>query len=343
MPTIEFYVNYIPIRIKPCWDLAFEYEASGDLPDFSVRSGFVFDANATIGVEYLKSTKEWGAIKDWDWDLDFYKPLWDVTNIKEDQQVRLYVLPEIMLKVADIIPLMLYPKPYIGLDFNKLTSSQVSIQRTPSRGQGFWKVFIEKGNGFEDPETIFAPDVYAKVEIMGCTSGRRTTSAADLLYSNHAVQAVDGGALTGIVYNPGCELTTKTRPLDSSPTWNEWLIFENAPMFGWEAVANEEIKISVWDEDSGLWFSDDDKLGDMVFDAAGAVKDGVVFDTTVSVGGGTLKIKVKWELFEEESSANTFIDGWAPEHVSGCWRPDGYADCVDFKELGKKRRLETCR
>jgi hypothetical protein len=135
---------------------------------------------------------------------------------------------------------------------------------------------------------------------------------------------------------------TSTRPLDSTPTWNEWLNFENAPMFRWEAAQNEKIKITVFDEDNGLWFGPDDELGSVEFDAVGAVNDGVVHDATVNVGGGSLKIQVKWELFEEEAGAFGLQGGFAPEAVSGCWRPDGYSSCQDYKEHARKRRLETC-
>lgn len=80
MPTIEFWVSYVPIRIKPCWDMAVEFESSADIQDFSVRSGFVFDANATVGIEYVPASggneASWQPVKDWNWDLDFYQPLW---------------------------------------------------------------------------------------------------------------------------------------------------------------------------------------------------------------------------------------------------------------------------
>jgi hypothetical protein len=56
-------VSHIPVRIKPCWDLAVEFESNANLPDFSVRSGFVFDATTTLGVEYNKAAKTWDPIK----------------------------------------------------------------------------------------------------------------------------------------------------------------------------------------------------------------------------------------------------------------------------------------
>jgi hypothetical protein len=348
LPTIEFYVSHVPVRIKPCWDLAVEYESNADLPDFSVRSGFVFDANATIGIQYDSTAEAWSAIKDWDWDLSFYKPLWDVNQIQDGTQVRLYVLPELLFTVTDIIPLMMYPKPFLGLDFNKLTSSEVQAVRAPSVGQGIWKVFVEKGNGFTDPDgAIFKPDMYAEVSIMGCTSvglNAKSTSA-NLLYGEHlnAVASVSGGTLTGLVFNPGCDLKTSVRSSDSSPTWNEWLNFENAPMFKWEAAQNEKIKVAMFDSD-GVLFGSDDKRGEVVFDATGAVMDGDEHSVTLDMGSGaTVKVIIKWELSAVEGLETSSISGgWAPESVQGCWRPDGYADCQDYKEHAMKRRLETC-
>jgi hypothetical protein len=55
----EFYVSYIPVRIKPCWDLAVEFESSTDIQNFAVRSGFLMDASLSLGVEYDKVNEDW--------------------------------------------------------------------------------------------------------------------------------------------------------------------------------------------------------------------------------------------------------------------------------------------
>ena len=40
-------------------------------------------------------------------------------------------------------------------------------------GQGTWKVYVEKGNGFSDNDEII-PDAYVVAEILGCTSTNKT-------------------------------------------------------------------------------------------------------------------------------------------------------------------------
>ena len=82
--------------------------------------------------------------------------------------------------VIDVIPLLVYPKPYLGIDFQKKEST--AIGRTPSEGQGTWKVHVKKGNGWSDSDEIM-PDIYVQAEILGCTTTSTTaeTTSANLL------------------------------------------------------------------------------------------------------------------------------------------------------------------
>ena len=106
--------------------------------------------------------------------------------------------------VIDVIPLLVYPKPYLGIDFQKKPST--AIGRTPSEGQGTWKVHVKKGNGWSDPSELM-PDVYVVAEILGCTTTVTTnaeTTSANLLYtsqsggSNLKSGAAFGGTELGI-------------------------------------------------------------------------------------------------------------------------------------------------
>ena len=72
--------------------MAVEFESSQNIKDFSVRSGFVFHANATMGIEYNKDGNSgegsWDPIKSWNWDLDFYRPLWHTPGLSTDSMMR---------------------------------------------------------------------------------------------------------------------------------------------------------------------------------------------------------------------------------------------------------------
>ncbi|GMH80682.1 hypothetical protein TL16_g08649 [Triparma laevis f. inornata] len=351
MQTIEFWVSYVPIRIKPCWDMAVEFESSQDIKDFSVRSGFVFDANATMGVEFNKNGNNgegsWDPIKSWNWDLDFYQPLWHTPGLSTDSMMRFYVIPQMTFTMIDVIPLLVYPKPYLGIDFQKKPST--AIGRTPSEGQGTWKVHVKKGNGWSDPGELM-PDVYVVAEILGCTTTVTTnaeTTSANLLYTSQSGGSnLKSGAAFGdapIVNNPGCKLKTSVDSNDFDPEWDEWLIFENAPMFRWEAALDERVKITVWDSEDGNWFDQtDDKLEEMTYDALAAAGDDVVHTQTLDFGGGkTLEVVIKWELWNPEA-VNSFVNGYAPEPVDGCWRPEGVSKCQDFHEVAVRKLEQTC-
>ncbi|GMH87059.1 hypothetical protein TrVE_jg13500 [Triparma verrucosa] len=350
MQTIEFWVSYVPIRIKPCWDMAVEFESSQDIKDFSVRSGFVFDANATMGIEYNKDGNSgegsWDPIKSWNWDLDFYRPLWHTPGLSTDSMMRFYVIPQMTFTVIDVIPLLVYPKPYLGIDFQKKEST--AIGRTPSEGQGTWKVHVKKGNGWSDSDEIM-PDIYVQAEILGCTTTSTTaeTTSANLLYSSQSGGSnLKSGAAYGdapIVNNPGCNLKTSVDSNDFDPEWDEWLIFENAPMFRWEAALDERIKITVWDSEDGNWFDQtDDKLGELTYNALAAAGDFVVHTQTLDFGSGkTLEVVIKWELWDPDA-VNSFVNGYAPEPVDGCWRPDGVSKCQDFHEVAVRKLEQTC-
>ena len=87
--------------------------------------------------------------------------------------------------------------------------------------------------------------------------------------------------------NPGCNLKTSVDSNDFDPEWDEWLIFENAPMFRWEAALDERIKITVWDSEDGNWFDQtDDKLGELTYNALAAAGDFVVHTQTLDFGSG---------------------------------------------------------
>ena len=47
--------------------------------------------------------------------------------------MRFYVIPAMTFTVVDIIPSLVYPKPYLGLGFKERTSDTVA--RTPSEGE----------------------------------------------------------------------------------------------------------------------------------------------------------------------------------------------------------------
>jgi len=259
--------------------------------------------------------------------------------------LRFYVIPEMTFTVVDIIPLLVYPKPYLGLGFKERTSDTVA--RTPSEGQGTWKVYVEKGNGFSDNDEI-SPDVYVVAEILGCTSTAITAEvgSANLLYSSQRGGAnvkANTATTTPIVTNPGCKLQTTVDWNDANPEWNQWLIFENAPMFRWEAMLDERVKISVWDSEDGNWFDQkDDLLAETTYNALAAAGDDVVHTQTLDLGGGkSLNVVIKWELWNP-TATNALVNGFAPEPVDGCWRPDGVSKCEEFHDMAMRRLDQTC-
>ncbi len=391
MNTIEFWISYIPIRIKPCWDLAVEFQSSDDIAGLSVRTGFLFDAGVSLGVEYDPVTKDWNGVKEWNWQLDYYRPLWNVPTLTTDSMMRFYVIPEVIFTICDIIPLTIYPKPFIGVNFKDKPAD--TLGRLPSEGMGIWKVKVTRGRGIELPDTVLPGDPYVKVELLGCmdvlfgsNSADDTVSAIDsntiskdLLYGDHKAYHSDnaspsdfsklnaiaansqsnGGSIYGanrtnttipIVTNPGCIQQSETKSFTKDPDWDEWLIFEHAPMFQFEAVKNEKIKIELWDDDSNDWFSEDDLLGSIIFDATGAAaqrtSDRIHHVATLDVAGGTLDIEVKWERLTTDE-LNEYLDAgtYAPEPYDGCWRPDGMDKCSTWEDAqasARRRLKDTC-
>jgi len=298
--------------------------------------------------------------------------------------MRFYVVPELIFTFFDIIPMTIYPKPFIGVHFDYADAKPA--ERKPSEGMGIWKVKIGQANGLTDGE-LFPPDMYVKVEILSCMdvmSGARAVTASTAnaynsesasmsqLYNKQHVadhdhilalgmnevqsQVTQGGSQWGsnrtnttvpIVKNPGCVQETSTQTLQSSPNWDTWLEFSNAPMFQFEAARNERIKIEMWDDDGADWFNEDDLIDTVEYAAtdAAAVRtsDRVHHVATINIAGGQLEIEVKWEKLSNEELKAYLKDGeYAPEPEQGCWRPDGMVACEDA-EGSARRRLKVSK
>ena len=261
-------------------------------------------------------------------------------------------MPEIIFTVLDIIPLQIFPRPYVGLNFKESTAA--SIARSPSSGQGVWKVKVKEGRSFSE-WNIFS-SVSAKVELMSCTARRKLEAAevvsTNILYKEHkavvssasgAVQHMEmrGGAAgdNPIVKNPGCVLETDSKALDNTPEWNEWLVFANSPMFEWEASRNENIKISIVDNNGGSWFSSE-LMGETIFNAVGTV-GGTVQTKTIVVAGGEVDIEVKWELVGE-GDKSVSVKEFSSETAIGCWRVEGEENCRRLEQETRRRLEDSC-
>ncbi|GMI20047.1 hypothetical protein TrRE_jg2512 [Triparma retinervis] len=382
MSTIEFYVSFIPVRIKPCWDLAVEFESSTDVKNFAVRSGFLMDASLSLGVEYDKANDDWKGVREWNWEMQYYRPLWHTTTMTTESMMRFYVIPEVTFVVYDVIPLTIYPKPFIGVGFKEKDAQG----RLPSEGMGVWKVKLGEARGFSSND--ITPNYYVKAEVLGCmdvlwSASESGTAKPDVegmarnkLYADHkswqgeaeseffglhqlnsgAAATSIGGSQYGnrtnttipIVKHPGCVLESSKQYQFSDFSFDEWLVFQNAPMFAFEASLNENILFEVWDDDGVNWFNEDDLLGSSTFNAVDAAKVsfGTVHTTTIQIAGGELDVEIKWERLTEEEYTTFLTDGgYAPEPYDGCWRPDGVAECKTFEDMeasARRRMTEVC-
>jgi hypothetical protein len=72
--------------------------------------------------------------------------------------------------------LAVYPKPFIGVHFDYEEANPLT--RKASEGMGVWKVKVKEGRDLKDGDNIFAPDMYIKVEILGCMDVMLNTNEA---------------------------------------------------------------------------------------------------------------------------------------------------------------------
>jgi len=151
-----------------------------------------------------------------------------------------------------------------------------------------------------------------------------------------------------IVKHPGCVLESDTMYSFNDFNFDEWLTFEHAPMFAFEASQNENILFQLWDDDGADWWDKDDLLGEATVNAIGAAHstNGVTHTATIQIAGGELDVEIKWEPLTEEEYTTVITDGgYAPEPHDGCWRPDGIAECKTFEDMeasARRRMTEVC-
>ena len=293
LDALTFTVGYVPVRVRPCWELKSAVETSAPRAGLALLAGVALNASALLGVEYVPpaanvpdSAGRWRPLTQWQWRVAHVTPRFALSGgasgaaaraaaaaasgSAELWSARVSMIPAITMSLYDtVMKAELQPRAYVGVSLAAPTPPPAAAGAARARGlaaapaaqrsaaYGQWEVTVKAGRGL--------PKVSLLNSILRL--GTDTTPDPYVKVQLNGCLGGSGGAAGGALNAHAgwerqrlpCEASTPFLRDSTSPDWNAKLAFSAARTQPAEAALDETMVVSVFDYDQSSRLFDADR------------------------------------------------------------------------------------